>query len=90
MPDGQLKTPTFVVALRLSGMTAPIVLDGPMNGTWLLADVQQVRAPPLKPGDVVITATLSGHKRTPIRDAIEAVDAQLLLPPHHSADRSLI
>ena len=83
VPHGHWKTTTFVGALRLSGMTAPMVLDGPMNGAWFLAYVQQVLAPTLKPGDVVIMDNLAAHKSTPIRDAIEAVGARLLfLPPY--------
>ena len=64
-------------ALRLSGMTAPIVLDGPMTGAWFLAYVQQVLSPTLRPGDVVIAA---------VRDAVEATGAQLLFLPPYSPD----
>ena len=86
MPHGHWKTTTFVGALRLSGMTAPMVLDGPMNGAWYLAYVQQVLAPTLKPGDVVIMDKLAAHKSTPVRDAIEAVGARLLFLPPYSPD----
>lgn len=82
VPHGHWKTTTFVGALRLTGMTAPMVLDGPMNGAWFLAYVQQVLAPTLKPGDIVIMDNLAAHKSTPVRDAVEAVGARLLfLPP---------
>ncbi len=67
-------------------MTAPMVLDGPMNGAWFLAYVEQVLAPTLKPGDVVIMDILAAHKSTPIRDAIEAVGARLLFLPPYSPD----
>ena len=67
-------------------MTAPMVLDGPMNGAWFLAYVQQVLAPTLKPGDVVIMDNLAAHKSTPVRDAIEAVGARLLFLPPYSPD----
>ena len=86
MPHGHWKTTTFVGALRLSGMTAPMVLDGPMNGAWFLAYVQQVLAPTLKPGDVVIMDNLAAHQSTPVRDAIEAVGARLLFLPPYSPD----
>ena len=86
MPHGHWKTTTFVGALRLSGMTAPMVIDGPMNGAWFLAYVHQVLAPTLKPGDVVIMDNLAAHKSTPIRDAIEAVGARLLFLPPYSPD----
>ena len=70
----------------MSGMTAPMVLDGPMNGAWFLAYVQQVLAPTLKPGDVVIMDNLAARKSTPVRDAIEAVGARLLFLPPYSPD----
>ena len=86
MPHGHWKTTTFVGALRLTGMTAPMVLDGPMNGAWFLAYVQQVLAPTLKPGDVVIMDNLAAHKSMPVKDAIEAVGARLLFLPPYSPD----
>ena len=46
VPHGHWKTTTFVGALRRAGMTAPMVLDGPMTGAWFLAYVEQVLARP--------------------------------------------
>ena len=54
VPHGHWKTTTFVGALRLGGMTAPMVLDGPMNGPAFLAYVEQLLAPALRPGDVLV------------------------------------
>ena len=53
-------------------MTAPMVLDGPMNGPAFLAYVEQVLAPTLRPGDVVIMDNLAPHKAAAVRKAIEA------------------
>jgi transposase len=86
VPHGHWKTTTFVGALRLTGMTAPMVLDGPMNGAWFLAYVEQVLAPTLKPGDMVIMDNLPAHKGASVRAAIEAVGARLLLLPPYSPD----
>ena len=86
MPHGHWKTTTFVGALRRTGMTAPMVLDGPMNGVWFLAYVQQVLAPTLKPGDVVIMHNLAAHKSPAVRDAVEAAGARLLFLPPYSPD----
>jgi hypothetical protein len=55
---GHWKTTTFTGALRLSGMTAPMVLDGAMNGAAFLAYVEQVLMPTLHPGDVVVMDNL--------------------------------
>ena len=53
---------TFIAALRLDGITAPLVLDQPINGAWFLAYVEQILAPTLRPGDVVIMDNLGSHK----------------------------
>ena len=48
LPHGHWKTRTFLGALRLSCMTAPMVLDGAMHGAAFLAYVEQVLVPTLK------------------------------------------
>ena len=67
-------------------MTAPMVLDGPMNGAWFLSYVEQVLVPTLSPGDVVILDNLPAHKGAAAREAIEAAGAQLLFLPPYSPD----
>ena len=86
IPHGHWKTTTFVAGLRLTGMTAPMVLDGPMNGPAFLAYVEQVLAPTLQPGDIVIMDNLAPHKAVAVRKAIEAAGAKLLLLPPYSPD----
>ncbi len=54
-------------ALRLTGMTAPMVLDGTMNGVAFLAYIEQALAPTLNPGDVVIMDDLPAHKAAGVR-----------------------
>ena len=86
IPHGHWKTTTFVGALRLTGMTAPMVLDGPMTGEWFPAYTQQVLVPTLYPGDVVILDNLPAHKSSAVREAIEAAGAKLLFLPPYSPD----
>ena len=86
VPHGHWKTTTFVGALRRTGMTAPMVLDGPMTGAWFLAYVQQVLAPTLRRDDVVILDNLPAHKSAAVRDAVEAAGARLLFLPPYSPD----
>ena len=86
IPHGHWKTTTFTGALRLTGMTAPMVLDGPMTGEWFLAYVEQVLVPTLSSGDVVILDNLPAHKGTAARHAIEAVGARLMFLPPYSPD----
>ena len=86
VPYGHWKTTTFVGGLRLGGMTAPLVLDGPMTGGWFLAYVEQVLVPTLRPGDIVILDNLAAHKNAAIRAAIEAAGASLRFLPPYSPD----
>ncbi len=86
VPHGHWKTTTFVGALRLSGMTAPMVLDRAMTGAWFLAYVEQVLSPALSPGDIVVMDNLPSHKSAAVRKAIEAVGAELRLLPPYSPD----
>jgi len=71
-PHGHRKTTTLVAGLRMTGMVAPMVLDGPINGDWFEAYVTQVLVPELRPGDIVIMDNLSSHKRAAVREKIEA------------------
>jgi len=85
-PHGHRKTTTLVAGLRLSGMVAPMVLDGPINGEWFIAYVRQVLIPTLRPGDIVIMDNLSSHKRAEVRETIEEAGATLLFLPPYSPD----
>lgn len=83
IPHGHWKTTTFTAGLRLDGLTAPMVLDGPMNGMAFRVYVEQVLAPTLRPGDVVIMDNLPAHRVSGVREAIEAAGAmRLFLPPY--------
>jgi transposase len=86
VPHGHWQTTTVTGALRWHGMTAPMVLDGPMNGNAFLAYVEQVLAPTLRPGDVVIMDNLPAHKRSGVRVTIEAAGATLRYRPPYSPD----
>lgn len=86
IPHGHWKTTTFTAGLRLDGLTAPMLLDGAMNGPAFLAYVEQVLVPELSPGDIVIMDNLPAHKVTGVRAAIEGAGASLLLLPPYSPD----
>lgn len=86
VPHGHWKTTTFLAGLRHDGITAPLVLDGPMNGPTFKAYVEQFLAPTLAPGDVVIMDNLPAHKVTGVRQAIEEVGAKLMYLPPYSPD----
>ena len=86
VPHGHWKTTTFVGGLRLTGMTAPMTIDGAMDGPAFLAWVEQGLAPTLAPGDIVIMDNLPSHKPAAVRAAIERRGAELRYLPPYSPD----
>ena len=86
VPHGHWKTTTFVGALRLEGLTAPLVLDGAINGECFLAYVQQHLVPTLRAGDIVVLDNLPSHKIAGVREAITNAGAQLQYLPPYSPD----
>ena len=86
VPHGHWKTTTFVAGLKLTGMVAPMVLDGPINGASFLAYVEQILLPELSPGDIVVMDNLGSHKGKAVGKAIEAAGAKLLYLPPYSPD----
>jgi len=86
IPHGHWLTTTFTSALRRTALTAPMTLDGPMNAGAFLAYVEQVLAPTLDPGDIVVMDNLPAHKGAAVRAAIEANGASLVLLPPYSPD----
>ena len=85
-PAGQWKTTTFVAGLRSRGLIAPLVLDGPMTGEIFRAYVEQMLAPALDPGDVVVMDNLPAHKVAGVQEAIQSAQASLLYLPPYSPD----
>jgi len=70
----------------MDGLTAPMLLDGPMHGPAFRAYVEQVLVPELSPGDIVIMDNLPAHKVAGVRETIEAAGARLLYLPPYSPD----
>ena len=85
-PFGRWRTLTFLAALRCDGLTAPCVIDGPINGASFHAYVEQVLAPILAPGDIVVMDNLGSHKSRAVRAAIRAAKAKLFFLPAYSPD----
>jgi transposase len=86
VPHGHWKTTTFTGALRLTGMTAPFVHDGAMNGNVFRAYVDQVLVPTVSEGDIVVMDNLPARKAAGIRAVIQAAGATLLFLPPYSPD----
>ena len=86
VPHGHWKTTTFVAGLRLTGLVAPFVLDGPINRDAFEVYAEKVLVPELSPGDVVVMDNLSSHKGPNVRALIEKAGAILLYLPPYSPD----
>jgi transposase len=86
VPHGHWKATTFVGGLTNHGIVAPYVTDGAMNGAIFKAWVEQMLAPALRPGDIVIMDNLAAHKVAGVREAIEAQGAELRYLPPYSPD----
>jgi len=85
-PFGRWHCNTLIAGVRLGGITAPCVIDGPVDHDVFLAYVAQVLAPSLRPGDIVILDNLGAHRGADIRGAIEAAGATLRFLPPYSPD----
>ena len=85
-PFGHWKTLTFIAALRCDRISAPWVIDGPINGELFTLYVEKVLAPTLAKGEVVILDNLGSHKGKPARNAIRTMGAHLLFLPPYSPD----
>ena len=85
-PHGHWRTLTFLGALRTSGVVAPCVFDGPINGEAFRAWVGQMLIPTLRPGDIVVMDNLGSHKGDTVRRLIRSVGARLWFLPAYSPD----
>ena len=85
-PHGHWKTTTFLAALRVSGLTAPLVVDGAINGEIFRGYVEQHLVPTLRPGDIVILDNLNAHKVPGVEQAIARAQAELWYLPPYSPD----
>jgi transposase len=86
VPDGRWKTMTFLAALRHDRITAPWLLEGPIDGDSFTTYVEKVLLPTLRQGDIVIMDNLGSHRGKIIRQLIRSAGAKLFLLPKYSPD----
>ena len=86
VPHGHWKMTTFVAGLRNDHMTAPFVVDAPMNGEIFLSYLEQCLVSTLAPGEIVMMDNLPAHKVAGMRETIEAKGATLRRLPPYSPD----
>ena len=90
VPRNRGKNMTLIAALSRHRMTASMILDGAANGVAFELYVEQILAPSLTAGQIVVMDNLSIHKGAKVRSAIEARGCQLLFLPSYSPDLSPI
>ena len=86
VPHGRWRSVTFLAALRHDRITAPCVLDGPINGASFRAYIEQFLVPTLGPGDIVVIDNLGSHKGQAVRCLIRSAGAKLFFRPRYSPD----
>lgn len=86
VPHGHWKTTTLIAALDCKGMRCSTVVDGAINQEVFESFVEQVLAPVLHAGDMVILDNLSSHKGVRTRMLVEAKGATVVYLPPYSPD----
>lgn len=85
-PFGHWGTQTFIAGLRCDGLTAPWLINRPMNRHIFETWVETQLAPTLQPGDVVILDNLSSHKSPKAAAVLKKRGAWFLFLPPYSPD----
>jgi transposase len=80
----------LIASLSLEGMGAAMILEGSANGAAFEIYVEQLLAPSLHAGQIVVMDNLRAHKGERVRQALEAKGCQVLFLPGYSPDFSPI
>lgn len=85
-PDGRWETVTVLSSVRLDGETESLMFDGAVDRKIFDAYIEEILAPTLRPGDIVVMDNLGSHKSEKAREAIESMSASCLFLPAYSPD----
>jgi transposase len=77
---------TMLAAISLSGIDAPMTIEGAVDGLVFRTYVEHVLAPTLAEGDIVVMDNLGAHKVAGVLEAIEARGAKVIFLPPYSPD----
>ena len=81
---------TLIASLSTQGIGEALILDGSADAAAFACYVEQILAPSLHPGQIVILDNLSIHQGPRVKQAIEARGCRLLFLPAYSPDFSPI
>jgi len=90
VPRNRGKNTTLLASVSLSGIGASLIIEGAVNTPVFEAYVEQILAPSLVAGQIVVLDNLSVHKGARVRQLIEARGCELLFLPAYSPDYSPI
>jgi transposase len=90
VPRNRGKNTTLIASLSLQGIGAAMILEGSTNAVAFEIYVEQLLAPSLQAGQIVVMDNLRAHKGERVRQAIEAKGCQVLFLPGYSPDLSPI
>jgi transposase len=85
-PAGHYANSTLMSGMRLNGIVAPMLIDGPVNSETFVGYVEDCLAPALEPGDILIIDSLPAHMSVQVAAAVEAVGCTLVYLPQYSPD----
>jgi transposase len=85
-PAGYYRTFTLMSAIRLDGVVAPMLLDGPVNAETFAQYIEDCLAPSLEAGDILIMDNLPAHKSERVTQAVESAGCTLVYLPPYSPD----
>ena len=90
VPQNYGENITILATLGLSGITAPMTINGAVDGSVFKVYVEEVLCPTLREDDVVVMDNLPAHKVSGIRELIESKGAKLIYLPPYSPDMNPI
>jgi transposase len=85
-PAGHYSNSTLLSGMRLDGVVAPMLIDGPVNAETFAAYIEQCMVPMLEPGDILIIDNLPAHKSERVTAAVEGAGCMLVYLPSYSPD----
>jgi transposase len=86
VPQSSGPQTTTLAVIGLTGISAPLVLSGSVNGTVFYGYIEQCVVPTLQPGDILFMDNLSAHKVAGLKELIRPHGAHLIYLPPYSAD----
>jgi transposase len=85
-PRNRGKNVTLLSSMSICGMGPSLAVEGSTTGEVFEAYLQEMLAPTLRPGQVVVMDNLSAHKGERVREMIEGHNCELLYLPPYSPD----